>query len=252
MILYEDYFDKIELTDDVFDRTGNDDVIENIETIYRHGQNYEQTIEIRIDNNYLSKFPEKATDLPNICNKVIGQLKFVFEYYNVEYSDFYLVYNSCKSQRYRKHTKERLITHYDNFISIDPDDDVSFETSDCVASIFVYVNYPKKMSIKHACSFIFNIHNILWVNHPSTYEYFMYIDLNSAINIFERNTDDEGDALFHRVYSYDKFTIKSTISNNNFTNWFIANKTVRWFFDENTYQKFKYEEDSGHNPFEII
>ena len=167
MLLNEDYFNKIEITDDDItdkDTNHNNDQQPNIETYFNHMfSDYTHCIGIIID--------QKQPDL--YLNKVLWEqyyphLIYVFRTYNIEYSEpifmeFWdaIAFSKYKSQIYKYSYR---IFNYHNFKvigqkNIHPNDSMK---------MMIFFNLPKFTSLKQAFRFICSILRNIKNDFPAT------------------------------------------------------------------------------------
>ena len=147
MILNEDYFDDIEITDDDIDISNNNEYATPEEWFMDMKSKYTHCIEIPLSQDYQWKWDLQL---------ILKRLFYVFDTYGIEYSEpilqeyakrnFRNNYSKCNFINYNKY---KLILNYKTL------EDVN--NSDNDISVVIFFNLPEVKTYKSVCKFVSSI-----------------------------------------------------------------------------------------------
>ena len=172
MILNEDYFDDIEITDDDVNSENNfsDNSHINPEQLFNQmTSTYSHCLTIKIEKHDIIRDDEIWNNqIPHLVKK----LQYIFNTYGVEYSEpllqvqtiTYLNYKNCTAIDIHGYT---LISKYKTIEEVINIDDM---ISRRAIFLVIYFNLPNVRTFIAGCKFVSNIMKCLWNN--SSHEYF--------------------------------------------------------------------------------
>ena len=173
MILHEDYFKDLEITDDDIASSDSDAVFNSDEIYYDTPAEYYNDMTSRYTHclifaTPMSDFPMRTINWSVEISQMYKKISYLFDAYGIEYSQLTLVepiasirlrneFNNCNFIDFCGY---KLITKYDSL--------EEFTKSPCakrsLLNIVMFFNLPKLHSYKTACTFVGKIMKCLWNN----------------------------------------------------------------------------------------
>ena len=239
MILNEDYFKDLEITDEDITVNDNIDFID-IDSIYRTAESeYEQTIQLRFKEKDIDRYIHEHGD--SVFTNMSRRITMLFDLYDIKHSQVYLTsgVSGCKN------SSSITYAQHDGYIRIVNDGYNQNELSYNTHIIVIYITRPVFSNIKRMFNFTQTLINILFLHdRPSI---FGQISIMNGIVPFTeydvfmhyRNLQLSWNAAawFDSVIKNTKKYKQPCITKPLYLS--IVYDLIGWFFGKQTYSNFK-------------
>ena len=218
MILFEDYFKDIEISDDDIDVDKTDESLSGNEFIEYCQKRYSHTICIKMSNN----IKMNITALADIIDNLKKYLEYLFDIFNIEHSDIFGADDTAEIQLNSGKLNIFMLNNNIKFISAI--DDIDSETYRYYyLFLVVYVNFPE-FNTKTAVRFVKSLITTTYKHQYNMVNNIKITDKAIHPSLYRHNPEDCMLVLQKKVYKDYK---QSGI----YSKWVKWN-TIEYFFGE--------------------
>lgn len=218
MILFEDYFKDIEISDDDIDVDKTDESLSGNEFIEYCQKRYSHTICIKMSN----KTKMNITALADIIDNLKKHLEYLFDIFNIEHSDIFGADDTAEIQLNSGKLNIFMLNNNIKFISAI--DDIDSETYRYYyLFLVVYVNFPK-FNAKTAVRFVKSLITTTYKHQYNMVNNIKIYDKAIHPSLYRHNPEDCMLVLQKKVY-------KDYKQNGIYSQWVKWN-TIEYFFGE--------------------
>ena len=218
MILFEDYFKDIEISDDDIDVDKTDESLSGNEFIEYCQKRYSHTICIKMSN----KTDMNITALADIIDNLKKYLEYLFNIFNIEHSDIFGADDTAEIQSNSGKLNIFMLNNNIKFISAI--DDIDSETYRYYyLFLVVYVNFPE-FNTKTAVRFVKSLITTTYKHQYNMVNNIKITDKAIHPSLYRHNPEDCMLVLQKKVY-------KDYKQNGIYSKWVKWN-TIEYFFGE--------------------
>ena len=162
MLISEDYFNNIEITDDVVSSTEQSNDSENPELLFDSMlSNYTHCISIQISSSIFIFHQKEKKLWQKIIPQTIKRLNMLLDAYGIEHSEPLFIDDNVARIMGSEASNYKIIDYNHFKIAISSNDELTKENLTNSLNLTIYINLPKLSTYKQAYKFIYNIYNIL-------------------------------------------------------------------------------------------
>lgn len=230
MMINEDYFRDIEITDSDITTDDNNNSTDDVEKLYSHIQNnYDRTLKIPIRFQEQDDYSTTSSaEIERIFSQVSRNLMSLFDIYGIPHSD---VYVTCGPGYLNDDISMIKFNHKRYYTEVIDESSSIYGDDTPYSTIRIFFKRPEFSNLKQMMMFIRTLCNIIW--HKNYIKYFRDITLVKDTTLFFRK-NEQYLCVFIDQYEYTTI-MKNTIC------WWDFNKmgTIRrkmlydlseWFF----------------------
>ena len=250
MLLNENYFDDIDLTDD--DIIDTDKETNTVSEIYKQLKiQYKQSIVICFDGS-VGQYIKNRKYILNLLSKT---LNYIFDVYNIKHSDMFVVHNDVLNTGATE-LEELQLFDCDNYKLIVPNNIQKIKNITNINNsatfkhyryLTYYVKYPDDMKYKTALYFILNFLNNVW-------DYKRFKNMFSTGIILTKPIMEPIDFWFSGP-ELERFTFYKESENklvfDNITDWVYFDNIIYWFYGIEIANKMRKRIEKNQNPFDV-
>lgn len=250
MLLKEDYFKDIEITDDDI-QTDNTSLL-SLDDIKRYAKvNFQQTIKI-----YTYTLKSKK-DKPHIIGKASKKLIQLLDIYGISHSPAYTISGDCNNSK----DADIKCEQYENFINIVNTRNFDYDTNLYdynFNQLLIYTESIRFHNIKRMMRFINHINSILFKDDFVVFSGITFI--SSIFLPFDKIKNSDSVVYKSLMLNRPALLItdainmvekRITVDNPNKVRFFLQ-KLIRWFFGQETWDNFRYQAACGVLDYKAI
>ena len=163
MLISEDYFNNIEITDDVVSSTEQSNDSENPELLFDSMlSNYTHCISIQVSSSTFIFHQKEKKLWQKIIPQTIKRLNMLLDTYGIEHSEPLFIDDNVARIMGSEASNYKIIDHNHFKIAISSNDELTKEHLTDSLSLTIYINLPKLSTYKQAYKFIYNILRNIW------------------------------------------------------------------------------------------
>ena len=209
MLINEDYFDKLTISDEDIKDTINNETLPNTvnELFNQMKSKYSKNIRIPLDYVYLETNQKKVLKtLPDILRQMSKRIDNILNFFNIEHSDIYVIYEKLFQQTPKDGTE---ITKQNGYIQVKHPSIKTTNVRVGVDDYFrvhidVYVNFPK-FSCKDAVRFALMLENGIW--NKKFYGVSTYFKIYSEVKELYGLVETENITFFRSYFNIKKLNL---------------------------------------------
>ena len=252
MLLKEDYFKDIDITDDDIQTDNTITSFLSLDDIKRHAKmNFQQTIRI-----YTYTLRSKK-DKPHIIGKASKKLIQLLDIYGISHSPAYTISGDCNNSK----DADIKCEQYENFINIVNTRNFDYDTNLYdynFNQLLIYTESIRFHNIKRMMRFINHINSILFKDDFVVFSGITFI--SSIFLPFDKIKNSDSvvykSLMLNRpalliTDAINMFEKRITVDNPNRVRFFMQ-KLIRWFFGQETWDNFRYQAACGVLDYKAI